>query len=94
MGEHDIRPGLAALLDCVGEPAALIDGAEDVGVAGLDNGTAAEAVAEDIDEVGVVGEGRGEGGRVARVPGGFELEHDALDGLLVRHGPIVGCHMP
>ena len=58
--------------------ASRVDRLEDADVAGSDPLASPEVLAQDVDEIGVLREGRREGRAVHRVPGGLQLAHHAL----------------
>jgi len=66
--ECHIRRQEAQALDIEPRCAALVDGREDGVVASLDGGPAAAVMPEDMDEVGIRRERRGEGSCIAAVP--------------------------
>src|SRR5262249_11223146 len=85
MDERDghVRAHEPHALDPVLGPAALVDGREDVPMTGLDGRAPLVVVAQDVDEVGVLGK-RGRPRRaVRRVPGRLAPSHDVVDRCFV-----------
>src|SRR5208337_148635 len=71
--DRDIRTNEANLLDTVPYCTALIDGAQDHAMPGLDGGPTSVVSADNVDEISVLGEGFGKTLAIGRVPCRFEM---------------------